>query len=387
MCDEVFDITPKTSQSSTQIDTDTPEIENSELVIILQKKLAKAEMSIATLSRDCSNKESTIIYSKQELELKNSQYDKLAIELAQKSSIIKNLQITNEEEVLKRKYLVKENKEYVNLLENRLQVKDKDLKAKVDEIKNLNIQLEDQRKEIVEKLNILNKLQSERIDEPGPLTNNTTAKSENNSSNPSRKISFDTTLEIEKDELDSNENNITIIDKQTGKKVKAMTLGERIKQFTMSQESNDCEDLSRSYTIPSRRAINPRRCQKFSDSTLLSDKTGSNPNISSEPNSPNVTGFKANMSKTLNKFSSCANLENNKCVECGKTTYPVEKIVVDKLPYHKKCFKCSVCKTPLRPGKHAGYQGTIFCTNHFKQNFLVKGGKYPDQIRPKLTSS
>ena len=38
----------------------------------------------------------------------------------------------------------------------------------------------------------------------------------------------------------------------------------------------------------------------------------------------------------------------NKCAVCGKVVYAMEKLDVDKITYHKVCFKCSVCKKTLR---------------------------------------
>ena len=38
----------------------------------------------------------------------------------------------------------------------------------------------------------------------------------------------------------------------------------------------------------------------------------------------------------------------NKCAICGKVVYAMEKLEVDKIIYHKVCFKCSVCKKTLR---------------------------------------
>ena len=36
------------------------------------------------------------------------------------------------------------------------------------------------------------------------------------------------------------------------------------------------------------------------------------------------------------------------CVKCGATAYAMESVVIDSKIYHKKCFRCSVCKTSLK---------------------------------------
>ena len=39
---------------------------------------------------------------------------------------------------------------------------------------------------------------------------------------------------------------------------------------------------------------------------------------------------------------------SNKCAVCDKVVYAMEKLDVDKIIYHKVCFKCAVCKKTLR---------------------------------------
>jgi hypothetical protein len=66
-------------------------------------------------------------------------------------------------------------------------------------------------------------------------------------------------------------------------------------------------------------------------------------------------------------------MSNKKCAACGKTVYPMEKIEVDGLPFHKMCFKCKECGKTLSPGNYASLKGSYFCKPHFKQLFALKG--------------
>eukprot|EP01083_Nonionella_stella_P006434 18663_1 len=64
------------------------------------------------------------------------------------------------------------------------------------------------------------------------------------------------------------------------------------------------------------------------------------------------------------------------CVFCDKKGYPKEGLVVNKLYYHKRCFKCSHCNQKLTMGSFAQMQGTLYCKTHFKQLFASCGGSY-----------
>lgn len=64
---------------------------------------------------------------------------------------------------------------------------------------------------------------------------------------------------------------------------------------------------------------------------------------------------------------------NEKCVACGKTAYPLERAVASGKVFHKNCFKCSVCKCVLKVIDYAHLDGIFYCQTHFQQLFLMNG--------------
>uniref|UniRef100_A0A7N0RFC5 LIM zinc-binding domain-containing protein n=2 Tax=Kalanchoe fedtschenkoi TaxID=63787 RepID=A0A7N0RFC5_KALFE len=63
----------------------------------------------------------------------------------------------------------------------------------------------------------------------------------------------------------------------------------------------------------------------------------------------------------------------DKCATCGKTAYPLEKVTVESLSYHKTCFKCSHGGCALSPSNYAALDGILYCKHHFSQLFKEKG--------------
>ncbi|XP_022902785.2 uncharacterized protein [Onthophagus taurus] len=61
------------------------------------------------------------------------------------------------------------------------------------------------------------------------------------------------------------------------------------------------------------------------------------------------------------------------CDGCKERIYPLEKITVHNLNYHKKCFKCTECGTILRMDSYTYNQGKVYCIPHFKRLFISKG--------------
>ena len=65
---------------------------------------------------------------------------------------------------------------------------------------------------------------------------------------------------------------------------------------------------------------------------------------------------------------------SQKCATCNKSVYPMERLVVDGVVFHKgKCFVCEECGNCLRPGNYASLAGKYYCKPHFKKLFQVKG--------------
>ncbi|XP_060991436.1 xin actin-binding repeat-containing protein 2 isoform X3 [Dama dama] len=61
------------------------------------------------------------------------------------------------------------------------------------------------------------------------------------------------------------------------------------------------------------------------------------------------------------------------CVLCQKTVYPMERLVADRQSFHKSCFRCHHCNSKLSLGNYASLHGQIYCKPHFKQLFKSKG--------------
>ena len=58
-----------------------------------------------------------------------------------------------------------------------------------------------------------------------------------------------------------------------------------------------------------------------------------------------------------------------KCPACGKTAYAMESIKANGTLYHKRCFKCDVCKRALNTDTVFPHSetGKIYCKTHYPQ--------------------
>jgi len=65
------------------------------------------------------------------------------------------------------------------------------------------------------------------------------------------------------------------------------------------------------------------------------------------------------------------------CVVCKKRVYPMEKLTNDKKIYHTSCFRCTKCRTVLRPSNASVNQGNLYCKVHYIEMFK-KRGRYDD---------
>ena len=188
-----------------------------------------------------------------------------------------------------------------------------------------------------------------------------------------------------------------IVDKQTGRSLRTATLEERIKKFRGSAENIASDETSvtkhtfrrvsssgSARSTPSPDLLNPRGVNSQPVSPdLIEAKIEIDPTRSLPPSTLESQKASAPFRKTCSPLPTRSKVEvdQDTCIACGRRAYPTEKITVDKMPYHTFCFKCTVCKSILRPGRHASYEGTIYCLNHFKQEFKSGGGKYPGQVR------
>ncbi|XP_024962571.1 LIM domain-containing protein PLIM2b-like [Cynara cardunculus var. scolymus] len=78
-------------------------------------------------------------------------------------------------------------------------------------------------------------------------------------------------------------------------------------------------------------------------------------------------------SKAPSKLSSMFSGTQDKCRQCNKTVYPLEKVTMEGEPYHKSCFKCAHGGCPLTHSSYAALDGVLYCKHHFAQLFMEKG--------------
>lgn len=96
------------------------------------------------------------------------------------------------------------------------------------------------------------------------------------------------------------------------------------------------------------------------------NKNFQSPIKSAEKLTPELT---RSPSKAARMFSGT----QEKCATCGKTAYPLEKVTVESLAYHKSCFKCCHGGCALTPSTYAALEGNLYCKHHFSQLFKEKG--------------
>ncbi|OAY39287.1 LIM domain-containing protein WLIM1 [Manihot esculenta] len=76
-----------------------------------------------------------------------------------------------------------------------------------------------------------------------------------------------------------------------------------------------------------------------------------------------------NASKVSNMFAGTT----EKCVDCSKTAYPIERVTVNGTPYHKSCFKCCHGGCTISPSNYIAHEGKLYCKHHHIQLFKEKG--------------
>lgn len=107
------------------------------------------------------------------------------------------------------------------------------------------------------------------------------------------------------------------------------------------------------------------------DEAIKLDKEHAPPpeSVTSQVSKLNLGGEKRAPSAFANKFSGT----QEKCVSCGKTVYPLEKVSVENTTYHKACFKCVHGGCKITPSTYAALEGKLYCKPHYSQLFLEKG--------------
>lgn len=106
-----------------------------------------------------------------------------------------------------------------------------------------------------------------------------------------------------------------------------------------------------------------------------------------EANKPIHKLVENELQKTPTKMSSFFSGTQDKCISCNKTVYPLEKVSVEGLSYHKSCFKCLHGGCFISPSNFAALEGRLYCKHHFSQLFKEKGNysqlvKLPAVSRP-----
>ncbi|KAK4794408.1 hypothetical protein SAY86_012402 [Trapa natans] len=89
-------------------------------------------------------------------------------------------------------------------------------------------------------------------------------------------------------------------------------------------------------------------------------------------NKPNADRANA-LTRAPSKLSHLFSGTQDKCSVCQKTAYPLEKLTVEGLSYHKSCFRCSHGGCFLTPSSYAALDGIVYCKPHFAQLFKEKG--------------
>uniref|UniRef100_A0AC35FD09 LIM zinc-binding domain-containing protein n=1 Tax=Panagrolaimus sp. PS1159 TaxID=55785 RepID=A0AC35FD09_9BILA len=61
------------------------------------------------------------------------------------------------------------------------------------------------------------------------------------------------------------------------------------------------------------------------------------------------------------------------CVSCGLYAFLVERVVIDRKVWHRRCFLCSTCNKQLYRGSYRSVEnGQYECVEHFATNILSK---------------
>lgn len=63
----------------------------------------------------------------------------------------------------------------------------------------------------------------------------------------------------------------------------------------------------------------------------------------------------------------------DKCVACKKTVYPIEKVAVDGVSYHRPCFKCVHGGCVISPSNYVAHEHQLYCKHHHSQLLKEKG--------------
>ncbi|XP_071825117.1 LIM and SH3 domain protein F42H10.3-like isoform X3 [Apostichopus japonicus] len=78
---------------------------------------------------------------------------------------------------------------------------------------------------------------------------------------------------------------------------------------------------------------------------------------------------------------------NQKCPNCCKTVYPVEKLSALDQTWHKSCFKCDVCGLTLNMKTYKGYNKRPYCNTHYPTTRFTAVADTPENLRIKKNTT
>ncbi|KAL4273112.1 hypothetical protein GQ457_13G007060 [Hibiscus cannabinus] len=88
------------------------------------------------------------------------------------------------------------------------------------------------------------------------------------------------------------------------------------------------------------------------------------------------------------KLSSVFAGTREKCKGCNNTVYPIERVTVNGMMYHKGCFKCCHGGCTISPSNYIAHEGKLYCKHHHIQLFKEKGNySQLETDRPKSSST
>jgi len=106
---------------------------------------------------------------------------------------------------------------------------------------------------------------------------------------------------------------------------------------------------------------------------LFRESGNFNKNFQSQRSSKAIDSLQPEMTRSPSKVSMMFSGTQDKCATCGKTAYPLEKVTVENVSYHKSCFRCSHGGCSISPSNYAALEGILYCKHHFSQLFKEKG--------------
>lgn len=151
------------------------------------------------------------------------------------------------------------------------------------------------------------------------------------------------------------------------------------KEFTKEEESKNTQEEKterESYAVQRRRssADTFRKLKdKFSSETKVDENNKKNEEGENKWSKEKENGSAQGVSNMSDAKSKRFGGTSEKCTQCNKTVYPMEKMEVAGRLLHKTCFKCCKCNSQLNVGRFSIGGKDMYCMTHYKQAFREKG--------------